>query len=130
MVFREVGALVVSVHSPEAPTDGEWKAYLRLCQEKMARERVGVLVVTAGGGPTENQRHAIRELLGDGPVLAAIVTDAPMHGTLTMLSWSNPGIRCFSGAAGLDDALRHLCVDGPTAARVLIEVREMQRELA
>jgi serine/threonine protein kinase len=131
MVFREVGALVVSVHAPETPTDGDWNAYLQLCRRKMARERIGVLVVTAGGGPTPDQRPAIRELLEDGPVLTAVVMDAPMvQGTIAILGWLNPGIRSFSGATGLDDALRYLGLDVPTAERVLLEVRAMQRELA
>jgi serine/threonine protein kinase len=130
MVFREVGPLVVSVLSPETPTDDDWNAYMQLCQSKLARERVGVLVVTAGGDLTASQRRAIRELLGDGPVPTAIVTDAPkVHRTVTALSWLNPAIRCFGGA-GLDEALKYLGVDGPMAERVLLEVRAMQHELA
>jgi hypothetical protein len=115
---------------PEAPTNDDWNAYLQLCQRKIALERIRVLVVTAGGGPTLNQRRAIRQLLGDKPIPTAVVTDAPMvHGIVTVLGWVNPGIRAFSVAA-LDDALRYLGVDGATAERVLLEVREMQRELA
>ena len=131
MVFREVGALVVSVHSPETPTDDDWNAYLELCRSKMTREDVRVLVVSAGGGPTPPQRVAIRKLLGERPVLAAVVTDAPMvHGIITVMGWSNPAIRTFSHPEGLEDALSYLGVDGAAAEHVRLEVRAMQRELA
>jgi hypothetical protein len=132
MVFREVGALIVSVHSAEAPTDEDWSAYLQLCRRKMARERLGALAVTAGGGPNSKQRAALQELLRGGPVPGAVVTDsAVVRGIVTALGWFNPGIRAFgfNVGAGLYDALRHLGVEGPAAERVVVEVRAMQRAL-
>ena len=130
-MFREVGALVVSVMSPEAPTDAAWNPYLELCRrKKMKGERIGVLVVSAGGAPTPTQRGAIKELLQKGPVPTAIVTDSlTAQDVSTFLGWSNPAARTFSGATGLDDALRYLGVDGAAAEHVLREVRAMQGEL-
>jgi serine/threonine protein kinase len=131
MVFREMGALVISVLSAEAPADAEWDAYLQLCRTKMVQESIGVLAVTAGGGPTTKQRWALRELLLKGPVLAAVVTDAPtLRGIVTALGWFNPGIRTFKNRSGLNDALRYLRVADSTAKRVVLEIRAMQRELA
>jgi serine/threonine protein kinase len=131
LVFREVGALVVSVHSPDAPPDADWQAYLRFCEEKMARGPIGVLVVSAGGGPTKEQRLPIRDLLNVGPVRAAVVTESSTALDISrFLGWSNPAIRTFSNATGLDDALAYLGVDGAMAERVRLEVRAMQHELA
>jgi hypothetical protein len=128
MVFREIGPLVVSVNSAEAPTDDEWDAYLRLCREKMANESIGVLVVTAGGVPTPLQRIAIRELVDRGPVLAAIVTNAPaVQNIITVMGWQNPGIR---NCDGLEDAFAHLGIEGEMAERVRGEIKGMQREVA
>src|SRR5689334_3663489 len=91
MVFREIGTLIVSVHPAEPPMDEDWSAYLQLCRRKMARERIRVLAVTAGGGPTTTQRKATRELLGDDPVPVAVVTDAAVvRGIVTALGWFNP----------------------------------------
>jgi hypothetical protein len=132
MVFREVSALIVSVHSAEAPTDEDWSAYLQLCRRKMARERLGALAVTAGGGPNSKQRAALQELLRGGPVPGAVVTDSPVvRGIVTALGWFNPAIRgfAFNRGAGIHDALTYLGVDGLVAERVLIEIRAMQREL-
>ena len=131
LVFREVGALVVSVLSPEAPTDADWNDYVAFCGTKMQGERIGVLVVSAGGAPTPTQRLAIHELLHEGPVAAAVVTDSlTAQDVSAFLGWSNPAARTFGGATGLDDALRYLGVDDRMAERVRLEVKEMQRELA
>ena len=116
------------MNSAEAPTDEEWDTYLQLCRRKATHESIGVLVVTAGGGPTPKQRMAIRELVREGPVQAAIVTDAPtVHGIITVLRWRNPGIRNFSH---IDEALKYLAVGGSIADRVLLEIKAMQREVA
>ena len=131
LVFREVGPLVVSVLSAEPPTDDEWGGYLELCRKKMARERLVVLAVTAGGGPTPEQRLAMRDLVQDVPVLTAVVTNVPtVQGIITVLGWQNPGIRTFSGDTGLTDALKYLDVVGLLAERVAVEVTAMKLEVA
>ncbi len=127
MLFRDVGPLVVSVHSARAPSDEDWYEYLELCCRKMMGERIGVLVVTAGGGPTAKQRLAVRELLREGPVLTAVVTNPSRVREVTAMGWFNPGIRTFTS---LGDALTCLRIDAPMAERVFHEVRTMQRELS
>ena len=132
MAFAEMGPMIVSVHAAQAPTDAEWDAYLQLCRKKMAQERIRTLAVTAGGAPTTKQRAAIRELLRQGPVPAAVVTDVTVvWGIVTALGWFNAGIRAFAfnEGAGIHDALKYLQVEGFVAASVLLNVREMQREL-
>jgi serine/threonine protein kinase len=130
MAWREIGLLMVSVLSAEAPTDEEWFAYLADCQRQAAREPIKVLVLSAGGAPTPPQRQALLELIDEGPVPAAVVADAPtVHSIITVLAWHNSGIRSFSSSAGLDEALKYLEVDGPLADRVRVEIGAMQREV-
>jgi hypothetical protein len=50
-----------------------------------------------------------------------------VHNIVTELRWRNPGIEEF---AQLDDAMRHLSVDEPTAVDVRRLVGEMQYEIA
>jgi hypothetical protein len=131
MVFREVGPLIISVHSTEAPTKEEWDGYIRLCHKKCLRERVVALAVTAGGAPTSKQRAALQELLRQGAVPVAVVSDAPVvRGIVTALGWFNPAIRAFAlTRAGLREALYYLDVDALTAERAVLEVRSMEREV-
>ena len=59
---------------------------------------------------------------------AAIVSDsATVHDIVTELCWRNPEIREF---AHLDEAMRYLGIEGPTAIDVQSRVNEMQREVA
>ncbi|APR82886.1 Serine/threonine protein kinase [Minicystis rosea] len=132
MVFREVGSLVISVLSAETPTDEDWYAYVHFCRKKMAQERIGVLALTAGGGPSAKQRMVLRDLLPQVSVLAAVVTDAStVRGMVTALGWFNQGIRGFplNNGAGLADALKYLRVSGPLATRALMELEAMRGEV-
>lgn len=128
MSWRENGPLMVSVISAETPTDREWLTYLLDCHRKAAKGALRVLVVTAGGGPTRQQRMALRDLVRKGPVPVAIVSDATaVHNMVTELRWRNPEIYDFEN---LDDALQYLRIDGPGAVDVQREVLEMQHEIA
>lgn len=132
MAFREVGTLVVSVLSAATPKDEDWSAYVQFCRKKMAQERIGVLAVTAGGGPSAKQRMVLREILPTGAVPAAVVTDAPIvRNMVTALGWFNRGIRSFplDKGAGLLEALKYLRVSGPMAARTLMEIEAMRAEV-
>ena len=89
---------------------------------------MSVLVVTAGGVPTRQQRMALRELVPKDPVPAAVVSDAmTVHNIVTELRWRNPGLEEFTQ---LDDALRYLRIDGPMAIDVRRHVNEMQHAVA
>lgn len=128
MAWREIDRLMVSVISAETPTNEEWLMYLEDCQRKAATGPLNVLVVTAGGGPTRQQRMALRDLVANRPVPAAVVSDATnVHNIVTELRWRNPGLIEFRN---LDDALEYLDIHGSMAVHVLRHVSEMQREVA
>lgn len=128
MAWREHGSLVVSVISADDPADSEWSAYLEVCRRKVQTGPISVLVVTAGGVPTKQQRMALRGILPEGTVPAAIVSDAAMvHSVVTALSWRNTAIKEFTD---LDAALRYLGVDDGAGSDVRRLVSEMQHEVA
>jgi len=132
MAFCEVGSLIVVVEPSRPPTDQDWDALLQLLRQKLAQGCAGALVVTAGGGPDAKQRKAARGILGDTPLPVAVVSDAAgVRGIVTAFSWFNPLFRTFGhdGGAGVQEALKYLRVEAGLAARVLLKVTAMQREI-
>jgi hypothetical protein len=133
MVWREVRGVVVVVHGAQAPMDGEWEAFVDVVRERLAQDPTAFLVVTSGGAPNARQRRSLTEALAGRAVPVAVVTDmALLRGIVTAFGWFNRGIRGFAlrNGAGTQEALRYLRIEGFLAARILLETREMQREVA
>jgi hypothetical protein len=133
MAFREIGPVFVEVHSGQAPTDADWAAFIAAARKALSQGCKRVLVVTDGGTPNAKQRVVLNDLAREFSVTVAVLSDAPAtRGVVTVLSWFNPLIRSFAfkDGSGIYDALKHLKVEGFLAARLLLELREMQRELA
>src|SRR5690242_440559 len=82
--------IVICAHAASAPTDAEWRAYLKLCENNMAALR-GFFVLTDGGGPTVAQRRWIGELwLGKRPPPTVVISESPVvRGIIAALRWFN-----------------------------------------
>lgn len=96
MRWRRLDDLMVLVHSPRAPTDDEWRAYVdAFDDELLARGRC--IVFTDGGAPTTNQRRIIQQMTVTRPFPTAVITkNRAVRGVITALSWFNAGIRAFA----------------------------------
>jgi hypothetical protein len=132
MTVRTTGQLMLIVHPSRPPTTQEWDAFIQLSLAKLAQGPLKMLVMTQGGAPDARQRTQSRLLFEKGPLPIAVLTDLPVvRGVVTALSWFNPAIRAFAfkRGAGIGDALKFLQVDAVAPDRVLVEIREMQREV-
>ncbi len=94
--FRVLDALIVSPVSERAPSDSEWEAFLTAYQTLDNGREPKVLAVSAGGGPTANQRRRFQELLGGHAKRAAFVTASPGARSIVLaLAWFNPATQAF-----------------------------------
>ena len=64
------------VQNKETPTDAEWDQLLALFVEHRAElPKLKLMVVTAGGGPSAQQRKRLQAALGGTPMRVAVVSD-------------------------------------------------------
>jgi hypothetical protein len=69
--------LVLLRENTETPRDEEWDETLRLLTLSPAElDRIKVLVVTDGGGPTPEQRKRLSRATGGKPLHAAVVSES------------------------------------------------------
>lgn len=75
MAFYTSGLVMVIQQGREAATDEEWCALL----EELAKqdfEKLRVLILTTGGGPTAPQRAQLKTLMAGRSVRTAVVSDS------------------------------------------------------
>lgn len=102
MQFRFVDGFVVGVHKADGPLPGEWTAH---CDDLHRRRRDirGVIIFTAGGGPSSKQRGELRDaLMGQADPTAILTTSGLVRGIITSLNWFFPGpnqVEAFAPAA-------------------------------
>jgi len=76
-VTRKVGSLVLLREGKQDPTDAEWEETLQvLADAREEIEKIRVLVVSDGGGPTQAQRKRLQITLAGKPIRAAVVSDS------------------------------------------------------
>lgn len=132
MLFRNVGNVLLAVHTASSPDDQEWEAYVQFGKKLPATCR-RTLVISKGGGPNAKQRkYANDEFLNHVTLTVAVVNDSAMvRGIVTAMGWFNSLIKPFPNTdAGIKDALAYLKVEGKDAALVLAEITKMKQELA
>jgi hypothetical protein len=131
MVYRYVDGIYVMVHTVTAPSDDEWNQHCKELETVHASLR-GVLVFTAGGGPTSKQRERLRSSVPSSIPPTAIMTDSALvRGIITSINWfvNNP-LSAFE-PQNLDGALRHIARGGAPidAAKIVSTVRVLAKEL-
>lgn len=132
MLYRFQDGILVMMSTSKTPSDEEWT---RHCQD-LTRERPhlrGVLVYTAGGGPTSKQREQLRVAVGASLPPTAIMTDSAMvRGIITSINWflNNP-LTAFPHR-DLEGALRHVASGGAVfdPAKVMGTLRMFAKELS
>lgn len=132
MVYRYVDGVYVMVHTVTAPSDEEWNQHCKELETVHASLR-GVLVFTAGGGPTTKQRERLRISVPSSIPPTAIMTDSALvRGIITSINWfvNNP-LSAFDHQ-DLEGALRHLARDGAAidAAKLVSTMQMLAKELS
>src|SRR5262245_22469365 len=98
VAFEIVGPTLVVVFGNDAPSDAEWQAHIVSAKNPAVQ---GLLIVTAGGGPTAAQREQLAREKIAAP--AAVVTRSVIaRGIVTALSWLGQRTRAFAPAKLLD----------------------------
>lgn len=120
------------VHGPHPPGDAEWAEYLRDLASWLPGS-VGLLIVTAGGGPTGSQRRALREVTAAAPdaktPTAVVSSSRLVRGIVRAISLFAPSIRVFAPGS-LPDALAYVEVDPAEQPELLARIQQLQRTLA
>jgi hypothetical protein len=76
-VTRKLGTLVLLREGRSDPLDREWDETLKiLAEHRHEIERIKVLVVTDGGGPTQAQRKRLERTLEGKTIRVAVVSDS------------------------------------------------------
>ncbi|HTU59705.1 MAG TPA: hypothetical protein VMF89_14740 [Polyangiales bacterium] len=132
MVYRFVDGICIMVNTVTAPSDDEWNHHCKELETVHASLR-GVLVFTAGGGPTSKQRERLRAAVPSSIPPTAIMTDSALvRGIITSINWfvNNP-LSAFDHD-DLKGALRHIARGGATVdpAKVVGTLRELANELS
>lgn len=131
MLFRNVGNVLVAVHTAAPPDDQEWEAYVQF-GKKLPPTCRRTLVISKGGGPNAKQRkYANDEFLNHVTLTVAVVNDSTMvRGIVTAMGWFNSLIKPFPNTdQGIQDALKYLNVQGKDVGLVVTEVQKMKAEL-
>jgi hypothetical protein len=123
-----VHEVLVAVHGRQAPSNSDWRAYVGLWLANAERVRSN-LVVTAGGGPSPQQRTEISKHPNINSFATAVVSDSMLvRGIVTAISWSGKPIKAFSPRE-MELALGYLETGPDTRAKVLLEVAAMKSKL-
>jgi hypothetical protein len=130
MAYKLHKRIMILVHAKDAPSDDEWKVYLK--DATMSRDTIqGFLVVSEGGGPNTVQRAEMNEALEvekRGPKTAVVTVSRIGRGIVTALSWFNPGIKAFS-TINVPAALDYLGMPKPDHDGLLLELKRLKSEL-
>ena len=129
MRYAPEGAVFVTVHGAEPPSDEEWTRYLEVSKQHLGSVRAS-LIVTDGGGPNSRQRALLTERYPEfGPVPVAVVSDSPLtRGIVTALHWLGKNIRAFR-PRDLAGAFTYLSVPVPEREALLHRVAVLRSEL-
>jgi hypothetical protein len=113
--FDKSGQTLLIVHSPEAPSDTDWDAWL----DRMGQfDYRNILIVSRGGGPTAAQRRRTNKVwIGKQvPRFSLVTTSRFVIGIVKAFNWF------------LDDQLKPFHPDDIEQALDYIEVPECERD--
>lgn len=131
MLSRCVDGVFVVVHTAQPPDAQAWTAHCKALERELTRVR-GMLVFTAGGGPSSKQRGELHNAMRDAPAArVAIMNDsAIVRGIVTSLNWfANNQMAAFP-QDDLEGALRYvLGGDALTALKIRATLLGMAKEL-
>ena len=126
---REVGDVLVFVHTNDAPSDPEWEKALELLRNRASSSGLRTLVYTAGGAPNAAQRARLNAVIGATKPPIAVLTSSPIaRAAGTAISWFNPMFKVF-GPDDVDNALDHLALRGIERTHAREALLEMKRDL-
>lgn len=134
-VWRGSLWILIALHNREHPTSSEWDTYLAtarsLFDEDLSRERVRVLAISDGGGPTARQRAQAAEVTaaaGRSLVWALISSSRFARGIGLALSWLIGGFKAFAPHE-LRQTLHYLAVPPDEAADLVRMVHDLDGAL-
>lgn len=122
MIATRTGAVIVYVHTADAPSDVEWDQAMRFFEAPDLRH-LRVLVYTDGAAPNVSQRARLNGLLGSNKLPMAVLTPSVLaRAAGTAISWFNPNLRVY-GPDDYEAAFKQLnaSADERTALRTLVE---------
>jgi hypothetical protein len=130
LVTAVVGSIIVLRENQNTPTDRDWDDFLQILREHRANnERVRILVVTDGGGPSSAQRKRLEEALGGRSFRVSVVTDsAKVRFIVSSIALLNRDIKTFSKAE-IKGAFEHLRLDPTDQETAKNEIRKLERDL-
>lgn len=133
MLWQFIENMLLVVSGANDPSDREFAAYQKFCEEKWPASSGYCMVVTGSGSLNAKQRDWVNKLLKSRkiPPRVAIVTDSTIvRGIVTALSWFNAGTKAFP-TANISEALAYLDMPvGARASKVALEIRKLQAALA
>jgi len=112
------------------PTDGDWDDFLQILRENRGNhERVRILVMTDGGGPSGDQRKRLEVALGGRSFRVAVVTEsAKVRFIVSSIALLNRDIKTFSKGE-IDGAFEHLRLDPTERQLAKSEVLRLEKEI-
>jgi hypothetical protein len=108
-ITRWVGSTLLFVQNKEAPTEREWNDFLAILAENRTQlPKLRLLVLTAGGAPTTEQRKRLAATLAGTPMRVASVSDSMKIRFVTAtIALFHTDFRTFS-TTEFDQAYDHL----------------------
>lgn len=130
-VTKRIGFLVILRENTEAPRDEEWDETLRLLTlHPNDLDKLKVLVVTDGGGPSPAQRKRLDQALKGTPIRVAVVSESvKVRFIVSSVALVTSRIQSFRQNE-MDAAFDHLGLDRQARETALRAVREMSAMVA
>ena len=125
-VTRRIGTLLLLRQGPETPRDEEWDETLKLLSLNPSDlERMKVLVVTDGGGPTPDQRKRLDRAMGGKPIRVAVVSESvKVRFIVSSVALLTSNIQSFR-VGEMEAAFKHLGLSQPERTAATQNIAEM-----
>jgi hypothetical protein len=134
MAWTVLGDLLITAHDEGAPSDDEWRSWLRDYEGHIEALR-GNIVHSLGGGPTSSQRKDLLNVIGRHehvPPTVIMTSSALMRGLVTAVGWFLPPERrpTMFNVEDLGPALDCLRVEASIRTSVRTELDRLRASLA
>jgi hypothetical protein len=125
-VTRRMGLLMIIRQNHNAPSEQDWDETLRLMTLNPAEmDRLKVLVVTDGGGPTPEQRKRLDRAMSGKPVRTAVVSESvKVRFIVSSVALLTAKIQSFRKTE-MEQAFKFLDLDTKERLQALQNVAEM-----
>jgi hypothetical protein len=130
-VTRRIGLLMILRQNHNAPNDQEWEEMLKLMTQNPAEmELLKVLVVTDGGGPTQEQRKRLNLAMSGKMVRTAVVSESvKVRFIVSSVALLTAKIQSFRSTE-IEQAFQFLDLDAKERSVVLKNLGEMDHLIA